>query len=1288
MNLKPRNQGARGSLVRRLIAGATLATFVATPPSALAALTDIANAPIASSATTVIPPNILFILDGSGSMDSDYMPDSASGYSGDVGGKSHLCNTIYYNPNVTYILPKNSDGSDFSPPSFASARNDGFPSNSPSGNTNLGSDFRPNSSSSSEPAYYYRWKAGDAAALAEWATLTASQKNNECGRDDSSSYPHTTGNWTKVRIGATAVEQQNFANWYTFYRTRLMLMKSAAGLAFVGLNDNYRVGFITICPDGSSCNNDTAKVSVKPDYYLKIDNFTPSHKSAWFTKFYQQQGNSFTPLRQALARAGRHFAGKTDGINDGMPDDPVQFSCQQNFAILTTDGYWNYGRGYQLNGTTDIGAQDQNLGLTPRPMFDGGAVTTTTTTVNDQQYYDRWRNNASSCSGVGSGYTRWYRRTQTITAIVDQGGATSTSTSYTSTSQTNGCFQDSTLPTSWTTYNTTTTGSTTSGTGGVANTLSDVAEYYYRTDLRPAGSLNASGVDVSQDNVPSTGTGVEDDKARHQHMTTFTLGLGVSGQLTFQDDYKTASSGDFQDIRAGTKGWPDPNPGAPNSASNAQNLARIDDLWHAAVNGRGTAYAATDPVTLAVALKTALSAIQAKLSSAAAAATSSLEPTVTDRLAFTPTYVTADWTGEIEAFRINLSTGALEPGVVWSARDKLNLRTKDACDDRKIYLYKSGATDNLVEFTQNTFACDTSGLPTGTAKNDLDATDMANFDTTKVSSLTQWPFMTEDGAAGPLVDQQTLAPGANLVNFLRGQRGREAFAPDTQRLYRPRKHVLGDVVNATPVYVRSPYFDYTDPGYDAFKSTSAAASRKPVVYVGANDGMLHAFNAEDDPTTGGEELFAFIPRMVLRNLYKLADSNWANLHEYYVDATATVGDVDADKGVAASTGTPNWRTILVSGLNKGARGYYALDVTDPNAPKALWEFTLPAGATAGSCVDNSFSDCDIGYSFGNPVISKLATGQWVVFVTSGYNNVSPGSGGGFLYVLDAMTGQKLYKIPTGVGTTTTPSGLSKIRNWVGTNATQNNTTERVYGVDILGNVWRFDVNDNFGTAGREATLLATLKDAGGNPQPITTRPELAETGSPPAPYVYVATGRYLASTDVSDTQVQSLYAIRDPLDPTTSYANPRTTFRQVTMTASGTDRYAECVEPTGQCASTDGWYTDWPVTGERVNVDMKLQLGAVVVASNVPANTACEPGGSSYINAFNYSTGLSAAGASKPVGKLFSSALAVGISIIRLPDGKVVVIGMDASGTPQVAGVELEAGQPQGQRITWREIID
>ena len=127
-----------------------------------------------------------------------------------------------------------------------------------------------------------------------------------------------------------AEELQNFANWYSYYRVRLTMMKTATGHAFLPIDDRYRVGFITINPNSP----------VTSDKYQAISTFSAAQKSAWYTLLYGQTNNGSTPLRQALSRVGRHFAGITTGINSGMPD-PVQYSCQQNFALLTTDGYYN-----------------------------------------------------------------------------------------------------------------------------------------------------------------------------------------------------------------------------------------------------------------------------------------------------------------------------------------------------------------------------------------------------------------------------------------------------------------------------------------------------------------------------------------------------------------------------------------------------------------------------------------------------------------------------------------------------------------------------------------------------------------------------------------------------------------------------------------------------------------------------------------------------------------------------------------------------------------------------------
>ncbi len=433
-------------------------------------------------------------------------------------------------------------------------------------------------------------------------------------------------------------------------------------------------------------------------------------------------------------------------------------------------------------------------------------------------------------------------------------------------------------------------------------------------------------------------------------MTTFTLGLGLDGQLKFDENYKSQTVGDFADLRSGAKGWPNPNPGNANTSNTAEQQARIDDLWHAAVNGRGTYFSAKNPVSLALSLTTALTQIQARLSSAAAAATSTLEPTTGDNLIILPTYTTQEWTGELTAFQIDVTIGSptfgqLLPSVVWSARTKLNARTRAACDTRTIKLFHPGATDNMVDFTWNTQACDGAGVPTGAATTGLDATEQAFFTAAgvdEVQDLTQFGTMT-DGTSGT-VDQKTAARGQNLVNFLRGQRGKEGYVPnDIDKLYRARKHVLGDIVNSQPLYVRKAAFSYNDTGYSAFAASSAIANRTPMAYVAANDGMLHAFYATTD-SQGGEEAWSFIPRSVLPRLYKLADSNYAQLHEYYVDGRPIRDDV-------FDTATGQWKTILVGGLNKGGRGYYALDITNPTTPKALWEFThstRPASAPATS----------------------------------------------------------------------------------------------------------------------------------------------------------------------------------------------------------------------------------------------------------------------------------------------------------------------------------------------------
>lgn len=1250
--------------LRKSLACAIALAMVGTDITAYAA-TDLSDVPLASSSTATVRPNVLYVLDDSGSMDEDSMPDEMTNETSGISFRSHLCNTIYYNSGVTYVAPPLlANGDKFPDQPFTNAKNNGYSTSS--GTTNLSTSFRAHSFDTAQAAYYYTLVAG---------SVGSGPLSNACQSSPSASsgFPHANqtasgATWTKMRVTSTSGpgstdEQTNFANWYSYYRTRLMMMKAATGRAFVELSGAYRVGFITINP------NDP----VTTNKYLRVADFDSTHKQSFLDKLYSQSTNGATPLRQALARAGWIYAGQlSTGLTDGIAtaDDPVQYSCQQNFTILTTDGYWNGSRGVDLSGNS-VGRQDDNIDISPRPMYDSGFDSTITTTTDTRTYF------YSNCSG-GRQRIRYNQNTQQV--VQQFSGATQVNTATTNSNSTNNNYTScSNNPPALPTPNPEiivtgpTTPSTTGG-GGSTNSLADVAQYYYQTDLRS----------TMTNNVPASGTGVEDDKASHQHMTTFTLGLGLFGVLNYHSDYKTNTnpSSTFNQIRAGAIDWPAP----PDSTAIQSDPEKADDLWHTAVNGRGQAFNATNPDEIVTGLNAALTGVNARIASAAAAATSNLEPVAGDNFAYTASYETVKWQGELQAREIDLATGFVSTTPVWSAAAKLNARTGASCDNRTIYLFRGSETSKLVDFKWNTDACDSSMNPVGSPSTTLDAAEQAFFDASHADNLTQWPNMT-DGILPPLsADQKAAAAGANLVNFVRGQRGKEGFiAGDLDGLYRERDKILGDIVNAQPLFVRKPFAEYLDTGYSAYKT--AQDGRTPMVYVAANDGMLHAFLAGTSATDpqGGQEAWAFIPSIVLPELHRLADSDYATLHQFNVDGTPVAADV-------YDPGTTTWKTIVVAGLNKGGRGYYALDVTDPASPKGLWEFKHSTTCYDSGDSNTHMADCNLGFSYGNPIVSKLANGTWVVFVTSGYNNVNgaTGDGQGFLYVLDALTGRILKKIATGAGDATTPSGLGKINNWVDEGLTDN-TTDRVYGVDLLGNVWRFDVN----SATPSVQLLATVKDGTGTAQSITTKPELANIGYPPAPFVYVATGRYLGASDIGTPQEQTVYAISDPLTAAATATTPvhpdlRAVLAEVNITnttiAGVLSRVGSCAV-SGGCPRPDGWFADFPDTGERVNVDVKLQLGTLTVLTNVPENTACNIGGYSYINFFDYTSGLPiATSPGGVIGVKLADSLAVGLNIVRLPSGKTVAISTTSDSSQRTSDVPINDPGTQGRRVSWREI--
>lgn len=1118
-----------------------------------------------------------------------------------------------------------------------------------------------------------------------------------------------------------AAAQTNYANWYSYYRKRAYLMKAAAGEAFKDLDESkYRIGLFYI--------NSTNSGAGSTNSDLKIDDFIGSNTDAqrfkWFKSLYGARKDGWTPLRGALSRAGMMFAGKISGF------DPVQYSCQQNFAILSTDGYWNnnsesssYGA-YRLkldgeNSFTAVGNQDGTGGsYTATIVFDdfnGTKYYASTLKVDGRELLaagrvpDEATSNTnsfgaalvSSIASKGSGYTATYdniSKTLIITAPSNAGDLSAVSPALTMVKDGTGTNRDVSIS------------SFSKGTrlpyldkNDASNTLADIAYYYYQTDLRTPNLGNCSNTigdttytELCENNVLGSGRDVNSQ----QHMTTFTVGLGVSGTIKYENDYENAPdiSGVTQyfDVKNGTAKWPNPGSSDPN---------KIDDLWHAAVNGRGTYYSASNAQTLKDGLLSALSGVQTRTGSSSAAATSNLEPVNGDNYVYVALYRTAKWDGDLKAFEIDPATGALSGAELWSAKEILDTRVSSAAA-------QSPSNDvRSIKFLDDTV---TPAVLKEFNSANLPGTELAYFENICGRAQTIDQCGT-DGNDLTATQKATANSADTLINYLRGRPTYEdeaSNATTANRIFRGREHVLGDIVNAVPVYVKKPPFGFADSTYTAFKA--AEDDREGTVYVAANDGMLHAFNAENGDENLGEERWAYIPKMVMPNMWKLADRNYENDHRYYVDGSPTVADVCIEKlGTTSETkhickAADKWKTILVGGLNKGGCGYYAMDVTDPDNPVGMWEFTNADLVSAGY-------GGNLGYSYGNPIVAKNKDGRWVVIVSSGYNNYpggcgTTGDGNGHLYVLDAYTGQILQDIPTytsgttPAGTTGAPSNLGKLNAWI-ENA-DHPVAERIYGGDMLGNVWRFDFDNNTAPSGAEAVLLAQLKDGTGNSQPITTKPELAVVNSN-LPVILVGTGRYLHNSDTDPAaleQRQSIYALKDKLEATgisdvRSGNMKERTLTQTTGNANGTLAGRTIRTITGESiswGSHDGWYFDLDPNGkspgERVNVDMSLQFNLLTVPANVPETNACSIGGYGLLYFIDINTGLNLSTAAEGMAgiRLSSNALIAGIKTVKLTSGKTVTIVTDTAGNVDSEDNPSPPGGGGGgaRRTTWRELID
>jgi type IV pilus assembly protein PilY1 len=573
---------------------------------------------------------------------------------------------------------------------------------------------------------------------------------------------------------------------------------------------------------------------------------------------------------------------------------------------------------------------------------------------------------------------------------------------------------------------------------------------------------------------------------------------------------------------------------------------------------------------------------------------------------YAPRFDSRDWSGTVIKSTLSLNTvtqtiDAL-PDVVWDSGSILTTGSTQSTttvsvdpyvkpSERKIFTFRRGGSGGAIEFTDG---------------------NLTSFDTEMQTALNANPVTGVDDGLGSM-----------RVNYLRGSRTQESAASNRMR---SRSGVMGDVINSGPLYKKEADPGLVDDGGYATFSRSMA-SRTATVYVGANDGMLHAFRASD-----GKELFAYVPLAVAKNLNQLTSPSYQ--HKAFVDGVPQVGE--------ARLGS-SWRTVLVSGMGGGAQGVFALDVTDPNhfedgttdAGKVLFEFT-------------DQDDPDMGNVAAQPKIVKikippittggLPTYKWFVAVSSGYNNyVNDGSGrysatgdqALFLLSLDKPVGtawsegSNYFKIVLPASSSTMANGLANPGFITG----DRGEASVMYAGDLQGNIWKFDFGEGLSSTnissnkivkvvGSVRQPLFTATDGAGARQPITVSPVIT-TALRRGVMVIFGTGKFMEQSDANSTGTQSLYGVWDGGGTSSSDYNLSKTSLQLQTASEGASAVTIATTAFTLGSGTGekrGWYFNMPNTRERIAVEGAQGLTSVTFPSTIPSGECTGDGdGRNYV---------------------------------------------------------------------------
>lgn len=1107
---------------------------------ASAAALNISQKPLILSES--VAPNILLTIDDSGSMRWAFAPDDIDTLHNTRRVKSAAFNPMYYNPEVTYRIPTRYDanGNESATPfttSFTNAFNNGF--NSGRGSYNLSNDYRvtwtydPRTTLATNTAYGYnntsnRFAANPTADFYFQDVFTSSIANN--------------GTVSRTTSGVSYTVKRPSSGTSTCTATVTSAPTTLSNAPATCSRTTSNGGTFTVTINATQIGNGTQ--FGRPAYYYVRDTSLAGCTATDLTD------EDCYKLVFVSSTSGKNRTDDAAAGTDERTNFAIWYSFYRNRALATQAAaqiafatlppevrltWQNLNACTSFDGSDTADCKDNRLreyttahrgrlmSWLQDPPFDSSTYLRAAMRRAGEFYktstpWEKYPNDNSQTNNTGNTYAcRPSYHILMTDGMWNQDDFTTPSGTY---------LDDTsafTLP-----DNKNYTGNRAPYADSTQKTVADLAFNYWANDLRP--TLEDKLQPYYPFKNPDANTSYWDarnDPASWQHMVTFTMGLGLTNSLDQPGLEWDATTGTFggtgySNLVSGSKSWP-----AASSGSNNN----VYDLWHAAINSRGEFFSVDSPDAMVQAFKDILNRIADRTTSAARPAVSASFVSDADDSAiesniYATQFSSTDWSGEIIKTLID---GSGTQTIKWKAQT---------------------ANQNLAAATRKVMMKD---LTNATTK-------LKDFTWANLGSMQSLLSVNPESLVGASDNL-----GAQRVAYVRGDRSQEGT---TSPAFRTRSTVLGDIVNSSPVVVGTPgYLAYladnienptgTLTGYQsyaAFKAANKRPLRKEMIYVGGNDGMLHGFNA----TTGVEE-FAFIPTEVIKNLYRLTGQNYTGAeHRYFVDGTPIVRDVYF--GNASNEG---WHTVLIGTLRGGGKSLFALDITDPDDIKLLWEF-------------DSTIDTDLGYTFAQPEIVRLHSGQWAVLMGNGYNSTDDKAA---LMIIDIKTGNLLKKltVPAVVESgVTLPNGLSSVR---GADNNGDGLADYAYAGDLQGNLWRFDLVPTVNTTSSGSTRTALAGDPfsrntltgvttndfkiayGGTPlftardsvsglgkrQPITIQPSLVRHPSTIGYLTLIGTGKYVESSDanVDTSRAMTIYGVwdRQTKRQTTSASTAKATSR-------------------------------------------------------------------------------------------------------------------------------------------------